>query len=142
MLAALGINTFFSGAGATDIALRGGLTAALVAAATNHLPADNSNALRLAGLAETALAPLGGMSLNDYYRELATELGGRTAEAQSQLDASDTLVEALAAQRDAISGVSLDEEAIELMKYQRAFQGAARYITVIDELLDELVRLI
>ena len=48
----------------------------------------------------------------------------------------------LQAQKESISGVSLDEEAISLLKFERAFQGASRFVTVVDELLDELMRMI
>ena len=46
------------------------------------------------------------------------------------------------AQQQSISGVSMDEEAINLMQYQRAFQGSARFITVVDEMLQTVLGLI
>ena len=48
----------------------------------------------------------------------------------------------LVAQREAMSGVSLDEEALALIKFERAFQGAARYITVVDELIGEMLNMV
>jgi flagellar hook-associated protein 1 FlgK len=48
----------------------------------------------------------------------------------------------LQAQREALSGVSLDEEAVNLMKQQRAFQGAARLITAVNEMMDTVLNLV
>lgn len=45
-------------------------------------------------------------------------------------------------ERAAISGVNVDEESIELIKYQRMFQGAARYLSVVDTMLDSLLDII
>jgi flagellar hook-associated protein 1 FlgK len=51
----------------------------------------------------------------------------------------ESVFSAISAQRDSVSGVSLDEEAAELMKFQRAYQAAARVVTIIDEMLDLVV---
>ena len=50
--------------------------------------------------------------------------------------------ETLHAQREALSGVSLDEEAVNLMREQRAFQGAARLITAVNEMMDTVLNLV
>ena len=50
--------------------------------------------------------------------------------------------DSLTAQRESLSGVSIDEEAVNLMQYQRAFQGAARFLSVVDELLDIMMRIV
>ena len=57
-------------------------------------------------------------------------------------EAAGAVSEALTAQKESISGVSLDEEAIALLKFERAFQGASRFITVVDELLRELIAIL
>ena len=64
--------------------------------------------------------------------------------AAPQTEAEATLVvkETLAAQREALSGVSLDEEAVNLMKQQRAYQGAARLISAVNDLMDEMMALV
>ena len=50
--------------------------------------------------------------------------------------------ETLAAQREALSGVSLDEEAVNLMRQQRAFQGAARLVAAVDEMMQTVLNLV
>ena len=62
--------------------------------------------------------------------------------AHSSAEAADAIVSSLQAEKESISGVSLDEEAIDLLKYERAFQGAARYVSVIDQLMDEMLALV
>jgi flagellar hook-associated protein 1 FlgK len=52
------------------------------------------------------------------------------------------VVETLQAQREAVSGVSLDEEAINLMRFQRAYQGAARLVSVVDELMETMMGMV
>ena len=65
-----------------------------------------------------------------------------TAVALDDVIATSTILVSLQTQKESISGVNLDEEAIELVKLERAFQGAARFISVVDDLLAELVSLI
>ena len=64
------------------------------------------------------------------------------ATAANRADATRLVRESLDAQRQAVSGVSLDEESINLLNYQRQYQGAARFISVIDELTQTLLGLV
>jgi len=68
-------------------------------------------------------------------------VGNSTANASSDLEASDLIVRQLGDQRSAISGVSLDEEASNIVKYQTAYQAAARVVTTVSTLLDLAVNL-
>ncbi|MCG3179007.1 MAG: Flagellar hook-associated protein 1 [Phycisphaerae bacterium] len=142
VLAALGVNTFFSGSLGAGFAVRSDLTGDKVAAAANGQPGDNTTALALAGLGSTRLTSLGGSSLNDLYVQFVTQLASDSATAQSEAEASVTLTDALRSQRDAVSGVSLDEEAIDMMRYQQAFQGVSHYIGLVNQLISEIMNLI
>ena len=73
---------------------------------------------------------------------MSTAVAVTASGVNANMDAADTILSALRAQRESISGVNLDEEAISLLKFERAFQGAARYIRVVDDLLAELVLLV
>ena len=64
------------------------------------------------------------------------------AAAKTGMEAADAILLALQTQKENISGVSLDEEAIELVKYERAFQGAARYLSVVDQMMTEMMNII
>jgi len=144
VLAALGINTFFSGTDAADIEVNGAIVEEpnLLAAASVNLDGDGVNAGRLAALSTTALARLRDVSISGFYRTIANAAAVASAAAKSDTEAATTVHQSLQAQRENISGVNLDEEAISLVKYQRSFQGAARFVSTVDQLLAELVTLL
>ena len=144
-LAALGVNTFFQGRSTADIAVNSVLRTdrRFLAAATSNLPGDGTNAARIAALGETTgAAALSGVTIMDFYRNLVAETAVAGAAARSATEAADVIFAALTAQRESVSGVSLDEEAINLLRYQRAFQASARYVQMVDRLIGELLALV
>ncbi|MFA5864403.1 MAG: flagellar hook-associated protein FlgK [Phycisphaerae bacterium] len=144
VLAGLGINSFFTGNGAANIDVNSDLVAdpQLVACAKNNLPGDGTNAADISQLRTTSADSLNGLSITDYYRSIISDVGTRTAAATQNLNIHSSIVDTLQAQRESISGVSLDEETINLMSNQQAFAGAARFITVINSMLQEVMKLI
>jgi flagellar hook-associated protein 1 FlgK len=100
---------------------------------------DNAVALRIAGLAEGALASLGGASVTEFYASLAGIVGSNAQAATHAEEAADMMLAQLESQRSAVSGVSLDEEMVNLIRYQRAFDAAARVISVTDEMMQTLL---
>ncbi len=143
-LAALGVNTLFEGSTAADIAIRADVQAdsSLLAAATNDRTGDGINAGRIAGALNTASAHLDGASIMESYNAIANNIASAGAAAANRAEASEAVYSALAAQRESISGVSLDEEAIELLRFERAFQGAARYVSTVDTMMQEMLTLV
>ncbi|HPM23874.1 MAG TPA: flagellar basal body rod C-terminal domain-containing protein, partial [Phycisphaerae bacterium] len=87
-------------------------------------------------------ALLGGVSIEAYHAMTINGLAVTTAAASTAQEAADMVYSSLLAQREATSGVSLDEEAINLTKYERAFQGASRFLNVLDSLSDEILSLV
>jgi len=143
-LAAVGINTFFTGTDSADIAVNDAIQANpnLVAASKTGLAGDGSNATALSKLQNLPVTLLGGSSLNEYYNAAVGDIAVTSSAAQAALDATSTIVDSLSAQRESLSGVNVDEEAVNLIKYQRGFEGAARYMTVVDSMLQTLLGLI
>ena len=143
-LAALNINTFFSGKDSQDININPLITgnSAFLAAAQSDFTGDGSNATALSSLQDTAVAILGGVSLNEFYNATMADLAVRSSAANSAVNAADIIAESLTIQRESISGVSLDEEAIALVSFQRAFEGVARYMNVVDEMMQTLLSLV
>ncbi len=143
-LAALGINGFFTGKNAADIEVNADLVAdpQLVACAKNNLPGDGSNAAAISLLRTAPASSFNGLSITDYYRALVGDVGTQSAAAKHNLDIHSSIAETLQAQRETISGVSIDEETISLMSSQQAFQGAARFVSVINEMLQEVLKLV
>lgn len=144
VLASLGINTFFSGKDASSIAVNSTIANQpdLIAAAKNGNTTDNQTALSIASLASKPLASLKGNSLDDTYQGIINTVGNQTAAATTQAKASQAVQDTLQSQRDSLSGVSLDEEMVNLMKQQTAYQGAARLISTVDQLTKDLMTIL
>ncbi len=143
-LAALGVNTFFTGTDAKDLAVNSTLTAnpRLLAAATQRTPGDGSNAANLFALGSEPIGTLNNQSISDYYNLIVSNVAVRGAAAKATTDGAAAVTSALASQREAVSGVNLDEETVSLLKLERAFEGAARYTTTINGLMDQLLALV
>ncbi len=134
---------FFTGTGAADITLSADiddpkhLAAATDAAA---IPGDNTNALAIGKLKDALLTINGNdVTMNDFYRSTVTDLGIESQEAGRMITNSKLYSDLIENHRQSVSGVSLDEEATNMIKYQRAYEAAARVITMLDDMLDTLI---
>ncbi len=99
-------------------------------------PMDNGNARKIYSLINAEI--VGDNTFTDFYRSIVSQVGIFTASAKTQRDFQDALVEELQKRRQDISGVSLDEEAVNLIKYQKMYEASARVIRVADEILATL----
>ena len=144
VLAALGINTFFSGTDARNITVNETVQSdpSLLAAATVFLAGDGANAGKVAELETTPSDRLDGAPIPAFYDSIANSVATNAAAANSDVQASGAVLSSLQSQKESVSGVNLDEEAIALLKYERAFQGATRFVRTVDDLLTELVSLL
>lgn len=143
-LAALGVNGFFTGRNANDIGVSEPIVRnpAMLAAAKNGEKGDNQTARAIAELESRTIAALGGSTLKASYQAMVNGVAAKAATAESAADAARTVRETLSAQREALSGVSMDEEAINLMRQQRAFQGAAKLVAAVDELMQTVLNMV
>jgi len=144
-LTALGTNTFFAGDKAYTLDVNAWvladpdlIAAGQIDATGAHAVGDNRNALALADLEGAPVGP-GGLTFGEAYQRLVMTLGLEAQDAANQETFYQGLVEQLANMRDAVSGVSLDEELTNLVKFQRAYQAAARLVSVADELYQTLL---
>ncbi len=103
-------------------------------------PGDNSNALAMADLQLTNTLEGGNASFNDAYNQLIGEIGTRTRQAKTGLEAMEAVEQSAIEARQEVSGVNLDEEAADLLKFQQAYQAAARVISVGNELFGTLLQ--
>ncbi|AHF03667.1 flagellar hook protein FlgK [Marichromatium purpuratum 984] len=99
---------------------------------------DNRNMLELTRL-QDARTLEGDESIQNGYNSLISEVGTQTRQAQIVRDASATQLESAQAQRESISGVNLDEEAANLLRYQQAYQASAQVIATTSTLFDTLI---
>jgi len=143
-LAALGINTFFAGESASTIEVNQVLLddPTMLAAALGHIDGDNGTALAIAGLQDAPVDALEGVTLREYWQNAVNGLAVRASAANAAAQSSGLVRDNMYAQLQAVSGVSLDEESINLLTYQRQFQAAARFITIIDETLQILMSIV
>ena len=151
-LAAYEINGFFHGRNGADIALDPAIAAdanriaagRIDAATSAHPPGDNTVALAILGLQDKAVSFDGtaAASLHDRATGLSSRYGTDVAAAKQDRAFRQAEAESLKSQRQAVSGVNMDEELIAMMKFQRAYQAAARVIQSTNTMLDSLMGLI
>jgi flagellar hook-associated protein 1 FlgK len=143
-LAALGINTFFTGTDSTNIAVNSTVqnNLSLVTAAQNGDSADNTTALALSTLGDSAQTGLSGQSINQAYQNMVNGVATQAATATSDATSTAQVVSTLQSQRQNLSGVSLDEETVNLLQEQNAYQAAARVITTVNTMMTDLMALI
>ena len=139
LLAALGINTFFSGSDASNIAVSTDVSndVSLIAASTGEV-GNNTNALRLAALQDDTSA-INNTTFADYLHQIASSLGEEASNAYKSEESYDVIETSLENRRDEISGVSVDEELVNLVRYQQAYQASAKYISIVNGLMDRLL---
>ncbi len=143
-------NDFFTGTAAGDMAVNSAIVSDpnLVAAAAGYdtvpgdKPGDNRNAIAIAGLRETLTMAGGTATFDDYYASLVSDVGHGVQQAQSYHDHQSQMVLHLENYRDSISGVSIDEEMVNLVNYQKAYQAAARLINTASEMMDTLLNMV
>ena len=100
---------------------------------------DNRNLKRLAQLADSPISALGDKSGADYYASLASRVGTGSRQAVIGEQALEVVKAQAEEARDRISGVSLDEEAADLIRYQQAYQAAAKIIQTSQDLFDAVL---
>ncbi len=155
LLAALGLNTFFTGSSARDLGLNQVLlddpsqvNAGALDAAGELAAGSNATALAVAALADKDLTVTraDGTSstgtLQEYFNGLVSQVGSDSATAQTMADYSQTLADDLADQQEQLTGVNLDEELVLLEKYQRAYEAASKIIALSNEMFDTVIGLV
>ena len=142
VLAAIGINSYFEGS-AGDLAVRSALVddPRLLAAGSNLEEGSNGTALLMAQLGDLDNDALGGRSLQDFWITHVDDVAVRTASARNALQASSIVRENLDLAMQQRSGVSMDEELLNLTTWQNQYQAAARFLETLDETMQELLRL-
>ena len=133
---------FFTGTDASDISVSDVILGDVktVAASESGEPGGNGVALDIAALANENIAP-GNMNLGIYYSNICATLGTQSQSASMMRENSEMLLDQLEERRESVSGVSLDEEAADLIKFQHAYEAAAHYLSVVDELIGTLLNI-
>lgn len=142
-LAALGVNTFFTGTSAASIAVDRTVSSnvRMIAASVNGEQGNGDIAGDLSRIGDLQRDFLNGSSLIDFQAGIVSDLAIATSSALTASQAAETVHAGLVAQREATSGVSLDEEALNLTIFERSFQGASRYLSTIQNMTAELMNI-
>jgi flagellar hook-associated protein 1 FlgK len=133
---------FFEGSGAAGIRVKQEILddPSLIAAADSPTGAGNgANALAIAQLKDMLTMNGGTATFRDFYGSMVTRLGLDTLESARSSDVYSGVLDQQTARREAISGVSIDEELLSLIRYQSAFDAASRLVNAVDEMLETLI---
>ncbi|MBT9437953.1 MAG: flagellar hook-associated protein FlgK [Deltaproteobacteria bacterium] len=148
--AGLGLNdvsvagrNFFAGTTATNMAVDVDDVNNIAAAGSfDGLPGGNSNAIEIANLQNALKMNSDTATFDDYYNSLVSDVGSGVQKATVNFDHQSSMVTHLDNYRESVSGVSLDEEMVNLIKFQHGYNAAARLISVADELLDRVISMV
>lgn len=143
LLSAVGINTFFSGSNAQNIAVCADITAnpKRVATALGEDMTDNNNALRIAALRDQAVTALDSLTPGEYYRRLITDIGQQVSVKQSHQKNTEVLIQNLASQQGEISGVNINDEAARMLIFEQMFKAMAKYLSTLQSSLSTIMEI-
>lgn len=148
------VNTAYNPTGATGnffatppasglLAVDPTVTVANLKATDTGASGANELALAVAAVANKSFSSTSGDAIDGtpsgFFSTVVSGLGGQVSSSSVNLENQQLLQGAVVDQRDSVSGVSLDEETTDLLRYQRAFQASARFVTVMDDLLSTIV---
>ena len=138
-----GVN-FFTGSSASDISVNPVIAGDvnLIAASGTGAPGDNSNAIAIANLQNGLLMSGGTATYDDFYNSLVSDVGIAVQSAQMNYDHQTAMASSLDNYRESISGVSLDEEMVNLIKFQHAYDAAAKLISAVDEMMNTVMNMV
>jgi len=143
-IAALGINTFFSGSSARDMAICSSIvdSPGRIATALGPDRTDNANALRLLGVKDEAVDSLNAMTPAEFYRRLVTDIGQQVFVKQMRSDNIRTMVQDLSSRQSEMSGVNINDEAAQLLIFEQMFQAVAKYLSMVQDSIETMMEML
>jgi flagellar hook-associated protein 1 len=144
VLAALGINAFFSGRNASDISVCSDISdyPSRIAASIGADMTDNENILRLIQLQETQLEDLNSMTIGEFYRRMVTNIGLDISSKNILQDNTEAAIQNLTNRQSEISGVNINDEAAQLLVFEQMFQAMAKYLGTLQNSLSTIMELL
>ncbi|MEN3185718.1 MAG: flagellar hook-associated protein FlgK [Atribacterota bacterium] len=134
-------STFFVGSGASNMAVNPDILVdeRKIAASSTGAVGDGKVALAIAELRGEKIIDGASATPDDYYRGFMSRLGTQKSEVNRLVSNQKLLVEELEARKESVSGVSLDEEMTNLIKYQHTYEAASFLVNTIDGMLETLI---
>jgi flagellar hook-associated protein 1 FlgK len=144
VLPALGLNALFTGKDALTIDVRSDLLASpeLLAASKSGSPGDGSNLLEMMTIDELEVEGLSNVSFGASWADLVSSIGLDIDSSRSAFEAEEFLMQSLESRRDQVSGVNVDEELVNMMASEQAYNAAAQFIRVSADMTNELMQLL
>ena len=141
VLAAAGINTFFTGGTSTGISVSDAIIndPSMVAVSVGPDMTDNYNALRMAGIEDQEISSLGDVTPGDFYKAIVTGIGQDISVTQTQYESAETMVQNLVLQQGEVSGVDLNEEAAQIIVFEQMIQATAQYLNAVQDSLNTIM---
>lgn len=143
---AAGVAFFRPVSGAADITVNAviGNDVNRVAAAANteNVPGGNGNAVTMAEIQHRLLMSGGSATIDDFFSSLVSDAGRYASQATVNFDHQSALALQLDTYREAVSGVSMDEEMVNMVQFQNAYNAAAKLVTTVDEMLETLIAMV
>ena len=137
-------NDFFSGTLAgNNFAVNSNIDSNTIAAATGvGAPGDNRNAITIAELQNALMMNTNTSTFDNFYNSMVSDVGNKVRNAGMSYDHHTAMVSHLENYRESISGVSLDEEMVNLIQFQLGYDAAAKLISTTDEMLNTLMNMV
>ena len=137
------VNNFFEGSpGSWSLSDAVEADTNTIAASASGAPGDNEIARAMEHLWESRLMDGGTRTFQEFHQGFLADVGGRSEAASRAAESQDFIVQQVENMRDTVSGVSNEEELANLVKYQRAYEMAARAVRTTDEMLQTLINMI
>lgn len=130
--------------GAVDFALSAEVAGSLdaIAAGTSGTAGDGGVALALSRVRDSSLASLGNRSPVQFYSDIVSSMGSDVAFYRASADTQSAVVDQIEQQRQSVSGVSLDDEMADMLRFQRSYQAAAKLLSVFDQMTNDLINML
>lgn len=103
---------------------------------------DGSNALLMSQVGSQNIVGIGGTTTQEFITNLIGKIGTQSKNIQDSCDVKDSILQQVTQKRDSITGVNLDEELTDLVKFQKAYQASARVMTTINQTLDTIINML
>lgn len=137
-------NDFFTGTSAATMGISAAVVASVDAIAASGtaggLPGDGSNVVALAQL-QFVVQTIGTSTttMDGFYQQFVAKLGVDADQAYRLAEVQQGVLDAALARRESVSGVNLDEEAADMIRFTKSYNAAARMVTAVDEMLETII---
>ena len=112
-----------------------------IAASADGNSGDNGLALAISAVRNEGVLDEGTQTMEGFYNEMLGDIGARSREAQTMADNNRLFAQQIENRRQSVQGVSLNDEASQLVLFQRAYQAAARAVSIIDDLMEVTINI-